>query len=363
MLALSLSLAAAFTEAVGVMSAARGWTVSLGPAPATPRLRALRLSALESLPTEAGAETAAESAGADSPAESPPTDIASDRSSPSVPAPVSWRLAARRVRDRSTGRETQQVSLEPTDPRWVVRELSVQLCVGDRLGLQRTEVCGTGLTEDGLAAERALVVVSDVIEGGAAHAHAQQAPPSAPRIAIGDTIVGVTGGGGGIDTEALGYDATVEALQHALGSGEETLTLTLKRLVKRGRARVVATSPSGVQTTFEAWGGENLRMGLIRNSLVAGNQFVPNDQTAGRYDNKPKGTGDCGGNGICCTCVVSVMQGANHLTAPRASETQLLRNVARWRQSCRAQLKLDDEEEVEVRINLNARTRATPADQ
>jgi hypothetical protein len=57
------------------------------------------------------------------------------------------------------------------------------------------------------------------------------------------------------------------------------------------------------------------------------------------------------------------MQGADHLTAPRASETQLLRNVARWRQSCRAQLKLDDEEEVEVRINLNARTRATPADQ
>lgn len=135
----------------------------------------------------------------------------------------------------------------------------------------------------------------------------------------------------------------------------ETLTLALKRLVKRGKARVIATLPSGAEASFDAWGGENLRMGLIRNSLATGLETVPNDQTAERYDNKPKGTGDCGGNGLCCTCVVSVMQGANNLSPPRPQEKQLLRSVARWRQSCRAQLTLEDEEEVEVRISLNPR--------
>ena len=49
-----------------------------------------------------------------------------------------------------------------------------------------------------------------------------------------------------------------------------------------------------------------------------------NDQTAPRYDNKPAGTGDCGGNGLCATCVLGVLQGGENLTPRGASERSLL---------------------------------------
>ena len=118
---------------------------------------------------------------------------------------------------------------------------------------------------------------------------------------------------------------------------------------------MTAVRPGGDEFDFLAFEGENLRMGLIRN---LGKDAI-NDQTAERYDNKPRGSGDCGGNGLCCTCVVSVLQGATHLSPRRTAEEQLLRRVARWRQSCRASLRVSDGEQAAVRIALSPRGRPT----
>ena len=155
-----------------------------------------------------------------------------------------------------------------------------------------------------------------------------------------------------VSVEAMSYDATVDALRGALGSGASALTLWLKRIRPRGVARVTAVQRNGQELQFLQYEGENLRMGLIRN---AGGKDIVNDQSSLRYDNKPAGTGDCGGNGLCCTCVVSVLQGKGALSPMRAGEAQLLRNVVRWRQSCRAYVRVDDGEEMDVRIQLAPR--------
>ena len=172
---------------------------------------------------------------------------------------------------------------------------------------------------------------------------------------VGDTIVGVHVADGTVaSTEAQDYDAVVGALVDALAADAGQITLSLKRILPRGYAVVTAVQTDGEEFDFLAFEGENLRMGLIRN---LGKEYI-NDQSASRYDNKPVGTGDCGGNGLCCTCVVSVLGGQQHLSERRASEKQLLRNRARWRQSCRAYLRLDDGVEANVRIQLSPRGQA-----
>jgi ferredoxin len=98
-------------------------------------------------------------------------------------------------------------------------------------------------------------------------------------------------------------------------------------------------------------------MGLLRRGLRL------NDANAPRYDNKPKGSGDCGGNGLCATCVVSVLQGKEFLTPRGLSEKNLLARSARWRQSCRSYIVCPEgETEVELRIATNPRSEPDPAD-
>jgi len=57
---------------------------------------------------------------------------------------------------------------------------------------------------------------------------------------------------------------------------------------------------------------------------------------------------------------VSVLAGASHLNERTRSERQLLRKVARWRQSCRAVVTLGDGPvDAEVRIQLAPRAQST----
>ncbi|KOO24143.1 hypothetical protein Ctob_005117, partial [Chrysochromulina tobinii] len=147
-------------------------------------------------------------------------------------------------------------------------------------------------------------------------------------VKIGDTIVGVGGeedlSNGCIVTEGASYEALIEVLGNAVAKANgRPLTLLLKRMVPLGRALVTARKPDGTEAQFVAYNGENLRMRLIREGLA------PNDMRAQRYDNKAPGSGTCGGNGLCATCVISVLAGAENLSEKRAGERQLLRNVAR----------------------------------
>jgi len=82
-----------------------------------------------------------------------------------------------------------------------------------------------------------------------------------------------------------------------------------------------------------------------------------------RYDNKPAGTGDCGGNGLCCTCVVSVTAGLVNLTPKKASERQLLANSpGRYRQSCKARISVPDDDQARIRFVVGPRGEASIRD-
>ncbi|KAL3922676.1 MAG: hypothetical protein SGPRY_004472 [Prymnesium sp.] len=267
---------------------------------------------------------------------SPPHATASDDPRPG------FRFASRPVRDAQTGRESVKLALEAVDPRNVVRAVNVSLTPAPGLGIELEELTGSGFSADGLPLQGQLVVVRSLVAGGVAQAEGS--------IRAGDTITAVGFAGSFVDTEACSYDALMETLQAAVELGDP-ITLTMKRVVARGRATVTAVLPGGEKAAFTAYEGENLRMCLIRQGLVV------NDETANRYDNKPAGTGNCGGNGLCCTCVVSVQGGAQHFSPMRPSERQLLRKVARWRQSCRTKFVLEDGEEAEVSINLSPRAK------
>ena len=274
-----------------------------------------------------------------------------------------WRLATRLARRSSGGldRVEQQTLLEPSDPTYVVRTIEVTLpIVGGSLGMELTELGGAGYSNDGSEASAALVVVTGLVEGRSAELHCGTIDDAGSNVLsqvvkIGDTIVGVGGeedlSDGCIVTEGASYDALIEVLGNAVAKANgRPLTLLLKRMVPLGRALVTARKPDGTEAQFVAYNGENLRMRLIREGLA------PNDMSARRYDNKAPGSGSCGGNGLCATCVISVLAGAENLSEKRAGERQLLRNVARWRQSCRTRIKLDDGEEATLAIALSPRS-------
>ena len=172
----------------------------------------------------------------------------------------------------------------------------------------------------------------------------------------GDTLIAVhcESAGLSLSVEAASYDFTVDAITsyRNLGPGE-SLTLTLGRIVRRGRALVTVVRPDGEEERFVCYEGENLRMGLLRRGLKT------NDMETQRYDGKPKGSGDCGGNGLCATCVVSVLQGMSNLTPLGPSEKNLLARRFRWRQSCKAYVQCPEgQTDVELKIALSPRREA-----
>lgn len=56
-----------------------------------------------------------------------------------VVEPPNWRLVVVRQRDGASGREEDALRLEPTDGRWVARELEVVIDATDGLGIELTE--------------------------------------------------------------------------------------------------------------------------------------------------------------------------------------------------------------------------------
>lgn len=251
-----------------------------------------------------------------------------------------------RQRNPKSAREESRWRADGNSIEATCRHFNVSIVPSPGLGLRLGELI---LGSDDEAYP--LVVVDGLVEGGAAAQQAKEAPIGQCAME-GDTLITVHSASGfSIDVEASTYDYTVEAISAALASAPgEPITLTLGRIVRRGRAVVTAVLPSGEETRFVCYEGENLRMALLRRGLRL------NDMTANRYDNKAKGSGDCGGNGLCATCVVGVLQGGENLTPRGASEQNLLRRVARWRQSCRAYVQCPEGlTDVEVKIQVSPR--------
>jgi len=201
------------------------------------------------------------------------------------------------------------------------------------LGLELLELAGG--REDGLG----ITVVSGVVKGGPADGCDIQVGDSVSQVSVLQSkSVSRTKGLAEVEqvfsvpTEALGYDATVEALKTlpTLRDGQE-VQLKLRRLRKRPVVTVNLQFPPSQNepdTTIQLFAGENLRQGM----LVRGVKL--NDELAKRFDTK--NSGNCGAGGLCRTCAVSVLNGQELLNPQRVAEKQMLQDLPRWRLACKA---------------------------
>jgi ferredoxin len=79
---------------------------------------------------------------------------------------------------------------------------------------------------------------------------------------------------------------------------------------------------------IELFAGENLRRAMLTRGIKL------NDPLAMRFDSG--GSGDCGSDGTCATCVVGISKGMELLSPMKETEGQILKKKPRWRMACKA---------------------------
>jgi ferredoxin len=201
------------------------------------------------------------------------------------------------------------------------------------LGIELLEIAGG--REDGLG----ITVVSGIVEGGSADGSGLQVGDSISKVAI--RKKGIMDEDGLVDfeeitaigTECLGYDATVEAIGSLppMEVDGEIVFLTVKRLRRKPKVKLNLQYPPSQNEpdiTIELFSGENLRRAMLTRGVKL------NDPLSKRFDSG--GSGDCGAEGSCCTCAVSVVRGAELLNDAKPQEKQMLAETPRWRLACRA---------------------------
>jgi ferredoxin len=196
---------------------------------------------------------------------------------------------------------------------------------GEGMGVELLEIAGG--RQDGLG----ITIVSGLVPGGASEGKGLLPGDSIVKIAVHRT--GQLDEIASIATECLGWDATVEAIGSLppMETSNEYLIVTVKRLRRKPKVTVNFQYPPDQgeeNTTVELFSGENLRRAM----LVRGIKL--NDPLARRFDSG--GSGDCGAEGTCATCSVSVMEGMDLLNEPGLTEQQILADKPRWRMACRA---------------------------
>ena len=137
----------------------------------------------------------------------------------------------------------------------------------------------------------------------------------------------------GVSTECLGYDATIDAITSLPPptSDDETVTVTVKRIRKQPKINITLQYPKYMEeddVSLELFAGENLRRAMLTRGIKL------NDKLAERFDSG--GTGDCGSDGTCATCVVGVTRGKELLSPMSRQEEQILSSKPRWRMACKA---------------------------
>ena len=199
--------------------------------------------------------------------------------------------------------------LRPTEVAWEEEEIDVSI---ERPA--GTPGIGLQLTEFGSADDSALVLVEGALDGSNA------ADRSSVPILPGDAIIAAgVPGGELIDVQGATYDATVEALL-AADPAAGAIQLKLKRLSKRPSVALRLQFPESEERAEERltlYGGENLRRAMFARGVKL------NDPLARRFD-AGVGTGDCGGEGCCCTCAIDVVSGAGVLSEQQTQERQML---------------------------------------
>ena len=197
---------------------------------------------------------------------------------------------------------------------------------GEGLGIELLELAGG--RDDGLG----ITIVSGVVEGGVSDGLGLLPGDSIVKIAV--MRSGVEEEIASINTECLGWDATVEtigSLPSPTEHEDEYLIMTVKRLRRKPKVTVTFQYPPDQgeeDTTIELFSGENLRRAM----LVRGIKL--NDPLSRRFDSG--GQGDCGAEGTCATCAVTVSQGMDLLNEPGMTEKGMLKTNPRYRLACRA---------------------------
>lgn len=220
------------------------------------------------------------------------------------------------------------------------------------LGIELTELAGG--RSDGIG----ITIINGLVEGGSAEASGLIPGDSIASVALVRRKQLISGERGldeiqnewSVSTECLGYDETVDAIQTlppAKDGFEDTYSVTVRRLRRRPKVAVKLQYPPKQNVPdeiIEMYAGENLRQGM----LVRGVKL--NDPLAQRFDTKQ--SGNCGAGGLCRTCSVAVVSGADVLNPQRPAEKQMLSDSPRWRLACKAIVGYGMKEgELTIRVN------------
>ena len=241
--------------------------------------------------------------------------------------------------------DTGVYGVESKDPNYGIETIRTSLHLDDKgmLGVELTEVAHGG------GDHRGLVLVSAV------HGDAKLKP-----IHVGDAIVGVFCGEHFKEsTTGMDYEETVQVLedakQHARSLGGSTISVELNRLVLRETVQVVVEHPDGSTSELDAKAGDNLRLLLMHHNL--GKSLY--EANVPRLD-QPNLTGDCGGEGICGTCLVAVLQGMEHLNPVGPQESSMLHNKPPWwRAACKVVVGADNKQGTTLRVLTNPQALTT----
>jgi ferredoxin len=214
-------------------------------------------------------------------------------------------------------------------------KVSFPRIAGMGLGLELLELAGG--REDGVG----ITVISDLVEDGAAIGSGLLPGDSIVKIEVRSKTTRQTSSEGlqekeelfSVQTECYGYDRTVDAILSLLSyddSLSDMYVLTVKRLRRKPKVQLNLIYPPEMgeeNISLELFAGENLRRAL----LVRGVKL--NDKLASRFDSG--GTGDCGAEGTCATCAVSIIDGKHLLSPAGQQETQIFVKHPRWRMACK----------------------------
>jgi hypothetical protein len=237
--------------------------------------------------------------------------------------------------------DTGVYGFDSKDPLYGIENIHTRVHIDPTIGLELTEVAH-GNAEAG--DHRGLVLVS-AVTSNALH----ETP-----IHVGDTIVGVFAGATFKEScSGLDYDSTIDVINRAKDYCTEhdlsTIVLELNRLVKKARVAVHVEDSNGnvVASIDDALAGDNLRLLLMHHRVN-----LYGDHKIHRLD-QPTQTGDCGGEGICGTCMVNILEGMEHLNQIGPQESSLLHfRPSTWRAACKTVIGADNKEGSMLRVQL-----------
>ena len=204
------------------------------------------------------------------------------------------------------------------------------------LGLELLELAGG--RSDGVG----ITIVSGIVEGGASDGSGILTGDSIVKIELRcksqqQSNVGVQEMEEmfSVGTECYNYDKTVDAIMSlppmADESSKDMFVITVKRLRRRPKIQLNLEYPPEMNeqnVSLELFAGENLRRALLTRGVKL------NDKLAQRFDSG--GQGDCGAEGTCATCAVSILVGQNLLSPQGQQEQQIFVKHPRWRMACKA---------------------------